>query len=135
MLRWRWRSEERGETGLSRERFVEAFADWMAEHWTSHLVWLAEADEAPVGMAWLAVVHRVPGPERWMRLSGNLQSVYVIPERRGSGTGELLVHAVVDRAHLFGLDYISVHPSERSFSLYRRLGFEESSGVLELRMG
>lgn len=106
----------------------------MAEHRMSHLVWLAEADQIPVGMAWLAVVHRVPGPERWMRLSGTLQSVYVVPERRGSGNGELLVHAVVDRAHLLGLDYISVHPSERSFSLYRRLGFEESSGILELRM-
>lgn len=133
LLRWRWRSEERGEVGLSRDQFVEAFAGWMSEHRESHLVWLAQTDQDPIGMAWLAVIHRVPGPGHWLRLSGNLQSVYVIPEHRGSGAGELLVRAVVDRAHVLGLEYISVHPSERSFSLYRRWGFAEYSGVLELR--
>ena len=133
LLRWRWRSKERGEAGLSADEFVDAFADWMSEHSASHLAWIAEAEEAPVGMAWLAVIHRIPGPGQWLRLSGNLQSVYVVPERRGSGAGERLVRAVVDRARGLGLEYISVHPSERSFSLYRRLGFEESSGVLELR--
>lgn len=133
VLRWRWRSEERGETGMRREQFVDAFVAWMSEHTESHLAWLAEEDEIPVGMAWLAVIHRIPGPGHWLRLSGNLQSVYVIPGRRESGTGEILVRAVVDRAQALGVEYISVHPSERSFSLYRRLGFEESSGVLELR--
>ncbi len=132
LLRWRWRSE-RGETGLHREQFVDAFVAWMSEHKESHLAWLAEADQVPVGMAWLAVIHRIPGPGHWLRLSGNLQSVYVVPERRKAGIGELLVRAVVGRAQSLGLEYMSVHPSERSFSLYRRLGFLESSGVLELR--
>jgi hypothetical protein len=32
------------------------------------------------------------------------------------------------------LDYVAVHPSERSFPLYRRLGFTDTDGVLELRL-
>lgn len=118
---------------MDKVQFVDAFVAWMVGHTDCHLAWLAEGDRAPVGMAWLAVVHRIPGPEHWLRLGGNLQSVYVIPERRGTGTGALLVQAVIERAHALGLEYISVHPSARSFSLYRRLGFQEHSGVLELR--
>lgn len=132
-LRWHWRVVERGEVGLPRAEFEERFAAWMHEHRESHLAWFAEANQVPVGMAWLAVIHRVPGPGRWRRLSGNLQSVYVLPEHRGSGTGALLVQAVIGHARDLGLGYIAVHPSERSYSLYRRHGFEESSGVLELR--
>jgi GNAT superfamily N-acetyltransferase len=118
---------------MDKDQFVDAFIAWMSGHIDSHLAWLAEGDQTAVGMAWLAVVDRIPGPEHWLRLAGNLQSVYVIPERRGSGTGALLVQAVIERAHALGLEYISVHPSARSFSLYRSLGFQESSGVLELR--
>lgn len=132
-LRWRWRSEEGGESGLGASEFADAFSAWWSGHQESHHAWLAEVDRQPVGMAWLAVVHRIPGPGHWLRLSGNLQSVYVVPEQRDRGAGELLVAAAVGGAQTMGLDYVSVHPSARSFSLYRRHGFEESPGVLELR--
>jgi len=119
--------------GDGHDTFVAAFTAWMAEHAGSHHAWLAEASAAPVGMAWLAVVNRVPGPGRWLRLSGNLQSVYVIPERRGAGVGRLLVDAAIAMARDSGIDYVSVHPSERSFPLYRRARFNDYPGVLELR--
>jgi GNAT superfamily N-acetyltransferase len=83
-------------------------------------------------MAWLARIDRVPGPGIWRRVAGTIQSVYVLPDRRGHGLGAALVNAALDTARDRGFDYVSVHPSEPSFSLYRRLGFAESGGVLEL---
>lgn len=134
-LRWDWRVDERGERAESFETFAAAFAAWMSEHERSHVALLAgDTEGEAVGMAWLAVVHRVPGPQIWHRLAGNLQSVYVRPQWRNRGIGELLVAAVIEQARTLGLDYLSVHPSERSFPLYRRAGFAPSSGVLELRL-
>lgn len=132
-LRWRWRVEERGESGMERDEFTEVFAAWMSEHARSHTAWIAEIAGSPTGMAWLARVERVPGPWRWARTSGNLQSVYVVPEHRGIGTGQLLVAAALDFARAAGMQYVTVHPSEKSFPLYRRAGFSESTGLLELR--
>jgi len=117
---------------MGEAEFTGAFGEWLAEHGGGHLAWLAEVDGEAVGMAWLAVIHRVPGPQVWVRLAGNLQSVYVTPAQRGNGIGAALVRAVIEDGRRIGLDYISVHPSERSFSLYCRAGFADSAGVLEL---
>jgi GNAT superfamily N-acetyltransferase len=133
-LRWRWRVDERGEVAPSAEDFAAAFAEWFDAHAETHLPFLAVRGTEPVGMAWLAVVTRVPGPQIWQRLSGFLQSVYVVPEHRDSGIGARLVTAAIDAARSRGLDYIIVHPSERSFPVYRRAGFAESAGLLELRL-
>ena len=132
LLRWRWRVDEGGETG-SREEFTAAFGAWVVGHETSHTAFLAEADGLAVGMAWLARTDRVPGPSRFVRTAGNLQSLYVVPERRNRGIGGLLVTAVLERARSGGMDYVAVHPSALSFPLYRRAGFAETAAVLELR--
>lgn len=116
---------------MSRDDFLVAFAQWFAEHDQSHSAFLAEHGDEPVGMAWLTTVERVPGPGVWRRVAGNLQSVYVLPDARGRGTGAALVRAALDEAVARGFDYVSVHPSERSFSLYRRVGFTDTDGVLE----
>lgn len=114
--------------------FVEAFVAWVHEHAATHLGFLATAGDEPVGMAFLAVIERIPGPGRWDRRAAALQSVYVRPERRGEGIGRLLCEAAIEEAARRGADYVMVHPSARSFSLYRRLGFVESGRVLELEL-
>lgn len=97
----------------------------------SHTAFIADDNGMTVGMAWLATVVRIPGPEKWLRLAGNLQSVYVLPSHRELGLGGSLVDAVVSEALQCGLDYVSVHPSAMSFGLYERAGFAQSTGVLE----
>jgi GNAT superfamily N-acetyltransferase len=118
---------------MAKPDFMAAFIDWTLAHAGTHPAWLAEVDGAPAGMAWLAIVDRVPGRRLWSRISGNLQSVFVLPEHRNGGLGEQLVGAALEHARAQGMEYVSVHPSERSFPLYRRAGFAESPGVLELR--
>ncbi len=132
-LRWRWRVDERGEVAPSTADFTAAFAGWAADHRDTHLPFVAHCGEEAIGMTWLAIITRVPGPGIWRRVSGLLQSVYVVPEHRNAGVGARLVTATLDAARDRGLDYVIVHPSERSFPLYRRLGFAESGGVLERR--
>lgn len=133
MLRFTWRVDEGDESGEPAE-FVTALEQWWRDHSGTHRAWLAERDAAPVGMAWLGVVHRVPGPERFVRLAGIVQSVYVLPSGRGAGTGGSLVGAVIAAARDEGLDYLTVHPSDRAYALYERAGFADTGRALELAL-
>ena len=130
-LRFRWCHEEGGESG-DLAAFIPAFGAWWREHDRSRLGFLAEVEGEPVGIAWLGIIVRTPGPERFVRRAGMLQSAYVRPESRGRGVGAALVAAVVEHARALGIDYVIVHPSERSYPLYERAGFARTSGVLEL---
>jgi GNAT superfamily N-acetyltransferase len=131
-LRWLWQVGARGETGMSRAEFGTEFLRWLHDHRDSHVSFLAELDDVAVGMAWLATIERVPGPVVWRRLAGSLQSLFVAPSHRGRGLGSALAAAVIAEATERGLDYVIVHPSQRSFPLYRRLGFRETGGMLEV---
>jgi len=132
-LRFRWRTIERGEFGLDDVSFARELSAWMDDHVDSHFAFLARRDGEPVGMAWLAIVERVPGPGRLQRRSGYVQSVYVTPPSRSSGIGHMLMQRLVDEAGELELDYLAVHPSDRSFDFYRSLGFSDSTRVLERR--
>jgi GNAT superfamily N-acetyltransferase len=132
-LRYEWRVDEEGEVGRSRESFENEFLAWYSEHRDTHLGYLSLVDGVAVGCAWLFVVDRVPGPGRFVRRSGMLQSVYVRPESRNAGIGARMVEFVIEEAKAMELDYLMVHPSTKSFDFYRRLGFSESGKVLELR--
>lgn len=132
-LRWAWRAVERGENG-DPDQFQRDFQTWVAEHHRTHVPFLIEVDRCAVGMAWLVIIERIPGPEKWRRLSGFLQSVYVTPEYRDGGLGSLLIKELIDGARGEGLEYLSVHPSPRSFPFYRRLGFVGEGSLLFLAL-
>lgn len=132
-LRWFWRAVERGEKG-DPDQFRGDFLTWVAERHRTHVPFLVEVGGRAVGMAWLVIIERVPGPEKWRRLSGFLQSVYVTPEHRNGGLGSLLMEELIDGARGEGLEYLSVHPSPLSFPFYRRLGFSGEGGLLFLAL-
>lgn len=133
-LRWLWRTGERGETGPQRDDFIESFTTWVVEHLDSHIPLVAICGHRHVGMAFLAIVERVPGIREWTRLSGHIQSAFVLPEYRGGGIGLQLVEGIIAEARQLHLEYLAVHPSTRSIPLYRRIGFADGGGVLELRL-
>jgi GNAT superfamily N-acetyltransferase len=122
-LRWRQLIEERGYTG-DRTAFLELFSAWVTDHLSTHLTFLAEMDGDVVGMAWLMVADRVPTPARRLRRSGDVQSVYLVPERRDSGIGAALLEAVLTEARKLDLEHVTVHSSERAVPFYQRVGFE-----------
>lgn len=121
VLRWEW-SDERGAAGQPREDFVRDFCRWAIDAAVTHAAFVA-ADDAPVGMAWLARVARPPSPGEPPRVDGDLQSVFVTPGYRNNGVGESLIRAVLQRAWDDGLAAVSVVAGRRSVPLYERLGF------------
>ena len=135
-LRWEWRVGE-GETPPgSFDDFAADFSAWTSDHAATHLSFVAGAGpgDALVGMAWLALVERVPGPEVWLRRSAFLQSVYVDPAARGAGIGLALVEASVDEARSRQVHYVTVNPTAASVPVYRRAGFEPWPSGLRLTL-
>lgn len=74
-------------------------------------------------MAWLMVADRPPVPGRPARRSGDVQSVYVVPELRDGGIGAALLDAVLRRAVELDLEHVTVHSTERAVPFYQRAGF------------
>lgn len=114
------------------EEFEPELAAWWADHDESHLAFTASvAADGLVGMAWLALLPRIPRPGNAERRSADIQSVFVIPEHRGKGIGSALVEAAT--AHAFELDAgrVTVSSGRRAVPVYERLGFSPSPRLLE----
>ena len=115
---------------------VEAFAVELAEWWAtrrdSHRGFVARTLEGEmVGMAWVAMVPRVPRPGAVDRLSADIQTVFVRPEWRGQGVGSDLVRAAVEYAERIGALHTTVHSGRRAVPVYERLGFKSSPQLLQ----
>ena len=132
-LRWRRQTEERGYPGTDRADFIAHFSAWATAHTASHLPFLAETAGEVIGMAWLMVADRVPYPGHRLRRSGDVQSVYVVPELRDTGIGASLLAAVLDKAQELDLEHVTVHSTDRAVSFYRRVGFQHDRCWLRWR--
>jgi GNAT superfamily N-acetyltransferase len=131
-LRWSW-ARERGSapTDEGFDAFAASFGRWLRGAAGHHPV-LGLCGEDAIGMGWLAVVERVPDVDRPVRQAGLVQSTVVLPEHRARGIGARIVAEIVDHARELDLDYLEVHPSERSYPFYRRLGFGGDGPTLRL---
>jgi GNAT superfamily N-acetyltransferase len=121
-LRWRRATVERGNQGDNLDEFVATLGDWMRGH-PEHQAFLAEAGGEVVGMAWLAVLDRVPTANKYARRGGDVQSVFVVPELRDRRVGALLMSAVLDEARRLELEHVTVHSSPRAVPFYERNGW------------
>ena len=128
---------------------LAAFAAELAQRWSAHpdshpaLVARLRRPEI-VGMAWVALVPRVPRPGATSRLSADIQSVFVRPEhrgrstearaprpeQRGRGIGSALVAAASEHAARLGSLRVTVHSGRKAMPVYERLGFESSRRLL-----
>ncbi len=134
-LRWRWLGKARGKPDVPLDEFVPGFVDWWKRNRATHHCFVAVLDASVVGMAWLAVTPRVPYPHAFDRVSGDVQCVYVLPERRDGGLGGRLIEAVLGLARDLGVERVSVHSSERAVSAYSRHGFAVSPRLLQTKPG
>ncbi|WP_327190269.1 GNAT family N-acetyltransferase [Streptomyces xinghaiensis] len=130
-LRWEWLLENGGTPVTTREEFLPYFVGWARENAGSHRCLVVLRGAAVIGMAWLAVVRRVPSPRAPARASGDVQCVYVVPAERDRGLGGLLIEAVRELAREAGLERVTVHSSPRAVPAYRRHGFVASPRLLQ----
>jgi GNAT superfamily N-acetyltransferase len=123
-LRWRWSVDEGGGDPVTDiAGYADAVATFAAEHPRTHRCVVAERDGVVVGMGWIAYTDRPPTPGDLTRVGGDVQSVYVVPELRGSGTGSRLLEALLRDARDRGYGHVSVHSGDRAIPLYARAGF------------
>ena|SRR6187399_1921809 len=130
-LRWRWLAENQETPVVGYAEFVRQFVAWAAEHAPSHRCLVALRDDVVIGMAWLAIVPRVPTPRGLSRESGDVQCVYVIPGERDRGCGGRLLEAILDLARELRLHRVTVHSSPRAIPAYSRHGFANSPRLLQ----
>ncbi|WP_152363902.1 GNAT family N-acetyltransferase [Microlunatus speluncae] len=115
---------------------VDAFAAELTTWWSarqdSHLVFVARLARPEIlGMAWVALIPRVPRPGATSRLSADIQSVFVLPTQRGHGIGSGLVEAATVRAIELGALHVTVHSGRQAVPVYERLGFASSRQLLQ----
>lgn len=132
-LLWLHASSEERDT-QDADAFAVDLDTWWSQHLHTHLPFVARVDgSGVVGMAWLAIVPRVPRPGTTVRRSADVQSVYVLPQHRGTGIGSALVTAAADHARQFGSAPVIVHSGRTAVPLYERLGFASSRQLLQLQ--
>jgi len=130
-LRLAW-ADERSDVSESVESYAAALATWIASHEADVVGKLAQRDDGTiVGMGWLAIVDRLPVPARHDRRSGDIQSVFVLPEERSTGLGRRLIESLVAEGRARGLDRIVLHSSVEGADFYRHLGWTGSELLLE----
>lgn len=133
-LRRQWIVENEGAAppAVDREEFVRHFVTWAEQNTSSHrCMVVVSGDTEILGMAWRAVVPRVPTPQALHRASGDLQCVYVVPQARDAGLGGRLITETLARAKDLGLERVTVHSSPRAIPAYARQGFENSPRLLQ----
>jgi GNAT superfamily N-acetyltransferase len=113
------------------ESFAMDLASWCVENEATHFAFVARVGGKVVGMAWVALVPRVPRPGVCARRSADIQSVFVFPEERGKGIGSRLVLAAVEHASSLGASRVTVHSGRRAIPVYERLGFASSRQLLQ----
>ncbi|WP_158889377.1 GNAT family N-acetyltransferase [Amycolatopsis anabasis] len=133
-LRWRWELEYGGPQAVPRDDFVRHFVAWARENASSHRCLVVVRGEVVLGMAWLAIIRRVPTPRALERASGDVQSVYVVPEERDSGLGGRLIKAILELGRQLGLERVTVHSSDRAIPAYARHGFAHSPRLLQAKV-
>jgi GNAT superfamily N-acetyltransferase len=117
-------------------RAVAAFAAqlraWWSGHQGTHIPFVARLDPPEiVGMAWVALLPRIPRPGATNRMSADIQSVFVLPEHRGRGIGSMVVDAAARHAASLGAQRVTVHSGRRAVPVYERLGFTASRQLLQ----
>ncbi len=114
------------------DSFAADLAAWWADHDDTHLAFVARlATCGVVGMAWLALVPRVPRPGVTTRCSGDIQSVFLVPEQRGKRIGSELIRAATEHAWGLGAGRVTVHSGRKAVPVSERLGFESSRQLLQ----
>lgn len=75
------------------------------------------------------------GSPRFPRgLRGHISSVAVDVSWRRRGLGERIIHFLVDEARTLGLERVELHATNDGEGIYRKLGFRDRSGGVELRL-
>jgi len=122
-LRRRW-NEERYDEPIDDPGFEAEFHAWWDAERDTRTFFIVELDGAAVGMANVKRYTRMPAAgQRRAGAWGYVGNVFVLPEHRNAGVGQVLMEHLTSWAGDLGLAHLRLAPSPRSVSFYERLGF------------
>jgi GNAT superfamily N-acetyltransferase len=130
-LRWRWAPPEKTAQPDALRDFSSALEQWMTLQREVSVCKIALLDAELVGMAWLAVFDRVPNPDDLRRRSGDVQSVFGVPEHRGLGIGRRLMEAICETADNLGIKKLTVDSNDKAVPFYEHIGFTRPGLLLQ----
>ncbi|NLG21243.1 MAG: GNAT family N-acetyltransferase [Actinomycetales bacterium] len=112
--------------------FATDLTTWWAGHQDTHFGFIAQHGEQDiVGMAWVALLARIPRPGATCRACADIQTVYVEPQHRGRGIDSALVNAAAGHAEHAGAVRVTVHSGRAAVAMYERLGFASTRQLLQ----
>jgi GNAT superfamily N-acetyltransferase len=135
-LRWEFRVA-RAPATEAHDAFAARCAAWMRDELTTAVRWrgwVAVADGAIVGQAWVQTIEKMPNPVEERERHAYVSNLFVQPSFRG-GIGSRLLEAAVAWARSNDVDRVLLWPSARSVTLYERHGFTHRGDVMELALG
>jgi GNAT superfamily N-acetyltransferase len=113
--------------------YADELSAWMDRMGDRMLCRVAVMGGELVGMAWLVVFERVPDFGDRRRRTGDLQSVYVMPGKRGHGIGLALIEALTAEADRRGVQRLTVRSTTPGIALYEAAGFRPGPTLLDRR--
>lgn len=130
-LRWIWSKEGQPPLECSFDEYARDFADWYDKH-EDFIACVAADGSELTAMGFLALASRVPDPRTFHRQTGDIQSMFVLPEHRNRGIGARVVEHLVHHGRTSGCTRITVHSGGRAIPLYTRAGFTAQPNLLML---
>jgi GNAT superfamily N-acetyltransferase len=129
-LRRTWNEENAGGP-LEDTGFETVFASWLDAEHDTRTFFVVEVDGDVVGMANVKRYDRMPAAGRSGGCWGYVGNVFVLPQHRNAGVGQMLMEEIAAWAWSCGMDHLRLAPSPESKTFYDRLGFTSGS-VVEL---
>lgn len=121
-----------GDEVTTHDEFVDRFTEWATANRETHQCVIALRGEVIIGMAWLAVVPRVPSSKSFTRASGDIQAVYALPSERNARIGSRMIEELLAIARERGVGRVTVHSSPKAISAYARAGFSSQPILMQV---
>jgi GNAT superfamily N-acetyltransferase len=113
-LRWRLRVDDTPVTDRDAyDRFIADFVRICEAEWEPGEIvhWIAADGRRAVAVMSIAIVRKLPSPERLRGRWGYISNSYVLPDARNAGVGERLLAAIKNWATSEDLELLLVWPS------------------------
>jgi GNAT superfamily N-acetyltransferase len=120
VARWHWDEWDHADPDESLETLTASLRSRMGRD-AVPATYVALDGDTPVGAVCL-VVHDMPEREDLASLTPWVAGTFVVPDRRGSGVGRLLMEHVVAEARRMGVPRLYLYATD-AVSFYERLGW------------
>lgn len=132
-MRWEHEYENAGSLNFSRERFTQAFSQFMKEGLNGNwVVWVAEEKGEIISNIFIRKIRKVPKPQKLFAEIAYVTNVHTKVTHRNMGVGTELLKKVKGWAAENNIELLFLWPSEKSVSFYMREGFSSDNEILVL---